>query len=75
MASKQPKRLSNSNEKVNESKNLKQISSISTSTSGSSNLTSQEDDYEKGKKKGINNNREELDADRKAVEDLDKWEY
>jgi hypothetical protein len=34
-----------------------------------------DDDYEKGKKARGNSNRDELDADRKAVEELEKWNY
>jgi hypothetical protein len=58
-------------ESGNESKVMRQTAaSAGTATAGTA-----EDDYEKGKKPRGNSNRDELDADRKAVEELEKWNY
>lgn len=79
MSSKQ-KRITSDSKEIKENKISSKISSSSNSSSHSSSNTTNtnitiDDDYEKGKKIRSNNNRDELDADRKAVEDLDKWEY
>lgn len=60
-----------------ESKSMKSSGGVigSTSAAGAP-AAGTDDDYEKGKKTRSNTtNREELDADRKAVEDLEKWNY
>jgi hypothetical protein len=60
------------NDQGGESKVLRQSAAGTTSGSGGN----ADDDYEKGKKTRSNcTNQNDLDADRKAVEDLEKWNY
>lgn len=64
-------------EQGSESKVLKQShAGGSTNGSGSGGGNAADDDYEKGKRTRSNcSQRDDLDADRKAVEDLEKWNY
>jgi hypothetical protein len=66
---------STKNEQGSESKVLRQTAGGTTSGSGNGG-GNPDDDYEKGKRTRSNcSNRDDLDADRKAVEDLEKWNY
>lgn len=71
-----PKRISNG-EKISKpiGDESKSVKSSGISSGSASTPVNNEDDYEKGKKTRNNINRDELDADRKAVEDLEKWNY
>jgi hypothetical protein len=63
---------------VSSDRKAKATDSRMSSSSGTSNATMSKDedghgDYEAGKRGSSKNRQEELDADRKAVADLDKW--